>query len=228
MKKLSLFFFFASFALFLSREQLVKKALLTFAQESPCGCNPQTASGEFLKRESSALFHGQEIKPPSQEFKPEQIAVLGETTSIQTNKWIEVDLSEQTLRAFENGQLIMETKVSTGKWGRTPTGTFTIANKFRYVKMSGGSRELGTYYYLPNVPYVMFFGNSQIPESRGFSLHGTYWHNNFGTPMSHGCINLSVPDSEKLFAWARPEMTDGVSSQAASQENPGTKVIIHE
>ena len=68
--------------------------------------------------------------------------------------------------------------------------------------MSGGNRAIGTYYYLPGVPWVQFFGNAQIPWSRGYSFHGTYWHNNFGHPMSHGCINMKTPDAKWLYDWA--------------------------
>jgi lipoprotein-anchoring transpeptidase ErfK/SrfK len=68
--------------------------------------------------------------------------------------------------------------------------------------MSGGSREQGTYYYLPNVPNILFFYNDTTKKQLGYSIHGTYWHNNFGTPMSHGCINMSTPESKQIFDWA--------------------------
>ena len=68
--------------------------------------------------------------------------------------------------------------------------------------MSGGSKELGTYYYLPNVPYIMFFYNDKVSKSTGYSLHGTYWHNNFGVPMSHGCINMRTGDVAQIYNWA--------------------------
>lgn len=150
--------------------------------------------------------------------------VLGESTG---EKVIEVDLSNQRLYAYEGEQLIYTFLVSTGKWGRTPTGTFRIANKFRFVKMSGGSTALRTYYYLPNVPYTMFFGNSEIPASRGFSFHGTYWHNNFGVPMSHGCINMKISEAGLLYNWADPKLPEGKNSGSASTNNLGTKVIIY-
>jgi lipoprotein-anchoring transpeptidase ErfK/SrfK len=150
--------------------------------------------------------------------------VLGESTG---EKIIYVDLSNQRLYAYEGSNLIYNFLVSTGKWGRTPTGTFTIANKFRFIKMSGGSTALNTYYYLPNVPYTMFFGNSSIPASRGFSLHGTYWHNNFGHPMSHGCVNMKTSEAGILYNWADPKLPEGKSSGVADKENPGTKVIIY-
>ncbi len=150
--------------------------------------------------------------------------VLGETTD---EKVIYVDLSSQRLYAYEGNKLIYNFLVSTGKWGRTPTGEFRIANKFRYVKMSGGSQALRTYYYLPNVPYTMFFGNSKIPASKGFSLHGTYWHNNFGHPMSHGCVNMKISEAGLIYSWADPKLPEGKTSGVASPDNLGTKVIIY-
>ena len=68
--------------------------------------------------------------------------------------------------------------------------------------MSGGNASIGTYYNLPNVPYTMYFYNKEIPRERGFGLHGAYWHNNFGHPMSHGCINISPDNAGILFKWA--------------------------
>jgi len=87
--------------------------------------------------------------------------------------------------------------------------------------MEGGVKGTGTYYYLPNVPYTMYFHN-------GFGLHGTYWHNNFGEPMSHGCVNLPTIAAEKLFYWTDPQLSPGQKSVRASADNPGTKIIIHE
>jgi lipoprotein-anchoring transpeptidase ErfK/SrfK len=104
--------------------------------------------------------------------------------------WIEVNLSEQRVYAWEGDVLMNSFLVSTGTW-QTPTvtGTFSIWNKTRIQAMSGPG------YYLPNVPFVMYF-------YKDYGFHGTYWHNNFGTPMSHGCVNLTIPDSEWLYNWA--------------------------
>jgi len=105
-------------------------------------------------------------------------------------KWIEVNLSEQRVYAWEGDVLMNSFIVSTGTW-QTPTvtGTFKIWNKTRIQTMSGPG------YSLPNVPFVMYF-------YKDYGFHGTYWHNNFGTPMSHGCVNLTIPDSEWLYNWA--------------------------
>jgi lipoprotein-anchoring transpeptidase ErfK/SrfK len=87
--------------------------------------------------------------------------------------------------------------------------------------MSGGTKGTSSYYYLPNVPYTMFFYKS-------YGLHGTYWHNNFGHPMSHGCVNLPTPIAEKLFYWTEPQLPAGKSSVLTSREISGTKVVVHQ
>lgn len=149
--------------------------------------------------------------------------VLGDSTE---NKRIEVDLTNQRLYAFEGDRKVYDFLVSTGKWGRTPTGTFRIWTKLRYTKMEGGSKALNTYYYLPNVPYTMFFANDEVPSWRGYGIHGTYWHNNFGHPMSHGCINMKTEEVEKIFYWANPTL-GGKASIRATADNPGTVVVIY-
>ncbi|HEY86146.1 MAG TPA: L,D-transpeptidase family protein [Chloroflexi bacterium] len=117
--------------------------------------------------------------------------------------WIDVNLSTQTLTAYEGQVPVYSTLVSTGMWG-TPTvvGTFQIYVKHYSALMTGGYGA--SYYYLPDVPYVMYFYG-------GYGLHGAYWHNNFGAPMSHGCVNLSVGDAAWLFNWA----------------SVGTRVVTH-
>jgi lipoprotein-anchoring transpeptidase ErfK/SrfK len=141
-------------------------------------------------------------------------------------RWIEVDLSEQKLRAWEGNSLFLESPVSTGlPWWPTPEGEFRIWAKVRATRMEGGE---GKYYYnLPNVPYVMFFENNSVPGWRGFSLHGTYWHNDFGRQHSHGCVNLPTPIAEKLYYWTSPVQPQGKSSIYSSTENSGTRIVIH-
>jgi len=105
-------------------------------------------------------------------------------------KWIDVNLTTQTVTAYEGQTPVYSALASTGMWG-TPTvvGTYYIYAKYVSAPMSGPG------YYLPNVPNVMYF-------FKGYGLHGAYWHNNFGTPMSHGCVNLSLPDAEWFYNWA--------------------------
>ena len=112
-------------------------------------------------------------------------------------KWIEVDLSNQYLRAWEYGTVVFGEYVSTGTAAHpTPTGTFSIFSKLRYDDMTGGLAGTSDYYYLPDVPSVMYF------LSGGYAIHGTYWHSNFGTPMSHGCVNMSLGGAAWLYDWA--------------------------
>jgi lipoprotein-anchoring transpeptidase ErfK/SrfK len=121
----------------------------------------------------------------------------------------------------------LETLVSTGlPWYPTPTGEFRIWIKLRATKMEGGEGKY--YYYLPNVPYVMFFENDQVPGWRGYGLHGTYWHNDFGTQRSHGCVNLPTTVAERLYYWVNPQLPGGKTSVKASSGNIGTRIVIHE
>ena len=101
--------------------------------------------------------------------------------------WIDVNLTQQMVYAYSGNTVMNSFLVSTGTWQYpTVTGQYHIYVKLRYTDMSGAD------YYLPNVPFTMYF-------YQGYGLHGTYWHHNFGTPMSHGCVNLSIPDSEWLY-----------------------------
>ena len=104
--------------------------------------------------------------------------------------WIDVDLSQQMLYAYEGDTIVASFLVSTGVAAfPTVVGQFHVYLKFEYTDMAGPG------YYLPDVPYTMYF-------YRGYGIHGTYWHSNFGTPMSHGCVNMYTPDAEWLFYWA--------------------------
>ncbi|MBD3279360.1 MAG: L,D-transpeptidase family protein [Candidatus Pacebacteria bacterium] len=200
---------------------------------SPQGeIDPRSLDGQFDASQTMAVFNNRVVTVPTS-LAPSNVGndttVLGESTTATeaAEKVIKIDLQGQRLFMIEDGEVVDYFMISSGKWGRTPTGEFTIWSKFRYTKMSGGSRALRTYYYLPNVPYVMFFANNAVAPSRGYSIHGTYWHDNFGTPMSHGCINMKTEHAEKVYHWAHPVIPEGVNSVRASKNNPGTKVIIY-
>ncbi len=177
-----------------------------------------------VENEAVGLFNNQAILPPKIDLakKDTPPKVLGEA-DITGEKHIYVDLTTQTLTAYQGDVLFMQVPVSTGKWFPTPTGEFTIWEKVRATKMSGGSGA--DYYYLPNVPYVMFFSGSGIDAGRGFSLHGAYWHDNFGHAMSHGCVNMRTIDAEKLYYWANPIANSNTT--LSGTDNPGTKITIY-
>ncbi|HEX2037906.1 MAG TPA: peptidoglycan binding domain-containing protein [Chloroflexota bacterium] len=112
-------------------------------------------------------------------------------------KWIDVNVTTQSLVAYEGDWPVLTARVSTGL-PRTPTpiGTFRVFSKLVADDMRGGSYATGDYYFLPKVPYVMYFLEG------GYALHGTFWHSNFGQPMSHGCVNLPTEQAKWLFEWA--------------------------
>lgn len=190
--------------------------------------DPTSLTGEFQTEQVTAVFHGKKISVPAprKELSPEETAILGYKTPAD-QKRIEVDLTNQRVYAYEGSRLVYNFTVSTGKWGRTPTGEFSIWVKLRYALMAGGSQVLGTYYYLPNVPYTMYFSNSEYSASQGYSLHGTYWHDNFGHPMSHGCVNMRTEDVEKIYYWATPHLNGEIWGIHANADNPGTKITIY-
>lgn len=176
-----------------------------------------------IENEATGIFEGQKVIPPKIDLAQEntQPVVLGAEIP-SGSKHIYVDLTTQTLTAYQGDNLIMKTFISSGKWFPTPTGEYTIWVKLRSTRMTGG--QGADYYDLPNVPYVMFFYNNEVSKDRGFSLHGAYWHNNFGYPMSHGCVNMRIVDAEALYNWADPS-TDGTTTYT-SKDNPGTPVTI--
>jgi len=108
-------------------------------------------------------------------------------TPRQGKRWVDVDLQSQTVRAYEGDTLVNTFIASTGT-ARYPTvtGQFRVWLKLEYDDMQGPG------YHLKDVPYVMYFHED-------YALHGTYWHNNFGTPMSHGCVNLRTEDAAWLY-----------------------------
>jgi lipoprotein-anchoring transpeptidase ErfK/SrfK len=179
-------------------------------------------TGEYDPTAKKAVFLGKNIQVPSYVAeKPNANKVLGEVPA--ADKRIEVDLTGQMLYAYQNNQVVMSFPISSGKWHPTPTGTFHIWVKLRYTRMTGGTGADA--YDLPNVPWVMFFYNDQVGKGEGFSLHGAYWHDNFGYPMSHGCVNISPANAEKLYDWAGP-VTDG-NITYATDTDPGTEVVIY-
>ncbi len=115
-------------------------------------------------------------------------------------RWIEVDLTRQRLIAWRGKTPFRAVIVSTGKTSTpTLTGVFQIQSKLPVARMQGDD------YDIPDVPFTMYY-------SGGYAIHGAYWHRNFGTPISHGCVNVAVDHAERLFEWA----------------SVGTPIVVHE
>jgi lipoprotein-anchoring transpeptidase ErfK/SrfK len=116
------------------------------------------------------------------------------------DRWIEVNLTTQRVIAWEGKRWERAMIVSTGKAATpTVTGVFEIYDRYRETRMQGAD------YDIPDVPYVMYF-------SGGYGFHGAYWHKRFGTPVSHGCVNLAVDQAKWLYGFA----------------TIGTAVVVHD
>jgi len=140
-------------------------------------------------RNANLIYAGQVLTIPDPTLQPPADYGAAPSTP-NSNRWILVELSQQRLTAYENGAAVRSVTVSTGL-PNTPTvvGNFNVYTKLPEQTMSGPG------YYLPGVPYVMYF-------YQGYAIHGTYWHNNFGQPMSHGCVNLPTADAEWIYNFA--------------------------
>ncbi len=147
-------------------------------------------------------------------------------------KRVEVSLATQTLTCFEYDQPVFETTISSGLAGlsgpdreptNTPTGRFNIRVKMPSKHM--GNADLAADiddYVIPGVPWVAFF------TERGHAFHGTYWHDNFGVPMSHGCINMRTPEAKWLFRWLQPAAAfEEIDKRTLDRRGFGTQVIIY-
>jgi len=143
-------------------------------------------------------------------------------------KWIDVNLSTQSLVAFEGDKPIYATIVSSGRHNdedkskdhRTITGSFRIREKHVAATMDDDSASDGPY-SIQDVPWIMYFHG-------GIALHGAFWHSSFGHERSHGCVNLTPYDAKNLFSWVGPRLPDGWHGIHATDANPGTRVIVHE
>jgi lipoprotein-anchoring transpeptidase ErfK/SrfK len=131
--------------------------------------------------------------------KPQVIKQAIANLQTTEKRWIQINLSEQKLIAWEGKKPVFAVIVSTGKKSTpTRTGVFQIQTKLRKTRMRGRD------YDVPNVPYTMFYQGN-------YAIHGAYWHRRFGTPVSHGCVNVAPNHAKWLFDWA----------------SIGTPVVVH-
>lgn len=162
---------------------------------------------------SLRLIPDEELSPLSPDVPPEK-------------KRIEVSITQQTLTAYEDNKIVMQTKVSTGlnraveegliHW-TTPGGSWKISSKMPTQHMGEGNitSDVAAYELL-GVPWVCYF------HVNGNATHGTYWHNNFGVPMSHGCVNMNMQDALWVFRWSYPVWNPGTREQKGN----GTPLIV--
>jgi lipoprotein-anchoring transpeptidase ErfK/SrfK len=162
---------------------IVKRGDWLFTIASRFGVSVSSLTTANKITNPNLIFVGQRLKIP----KRQTLSVVSKST------WAQVDISAQKLYLWQGNRVIFSSLVSTGiSRYLTPVGQFRVWGKFLFDHMEGGSKARSDYYYLPNVPWVIYF-------YKDYALHGTYWHRNFGRPMSHGCINLSTPDAKYLY-----------------------------
>lgn len=175
----------------------------------------------YVRRDHLRLIQDVEYLPTSITVPPEK-------------KHIRVSLSDQTMAAYEDNKLVYSTSISSGLGYRevdlddpyataTPRGTFYVTSKYPSKHMGGvvATGAPGSY-TLPGVPWTAFF----IYET-GVAFHGTYWHNNFGNQMSHGCINLRNSDAKWFFRWSTPPFDPPFRDRCSwSSKGFGTRIVI--
>jgi len=138
-------------------------------------------------------------------------------------KWIEVDLFEQTIAAYEGERMVYATLTSSGRTGTsTPPGLYTLWAKILEGKMSSPDVDDGdpAYYYIEDVPWTLYF-------HEGYSIHAAFWHDAFGFTRSHGCVNLAPRDALWFFSWADPYTPEDVKFTYIVGGGPTTWVWVH-
>jgi len=150
------------------------------------------------------------------QYRVAKILPISRPETVTTERWISIDLYEQTLIAYEDENPVFATLVSTGL-DRWPTyeGTFSIYYRTQREFMSWGTVG-DDFYALEEVPWTMYF-------DQGRALHGAYWHDGFGYRRSHGCVNLSITDAYWLYGW----VAEAMGSRASSDIEDGPNVYVY-
>jgi lipoprotein-anchoring transpeptidase ErfK/SrfK len=146
-----------------------------------------------------------------------------------TERWIDIDISEQTLVVFEGDRPVYATLISSGKESKvkekdhsTPRGQWRVREKHIASTMDGDGSAAGDLpYSIEDVPYIMYFHKS-------YATHGAFWHRNYGTQMSHGCVNLAPLDAKWVFFYANPQIPQGFHGNWSTEKDPGSMVVIHD
>jgi hypothetical protein len=196
------------------------------ALEGPVPHRAGLALGEQRKRMGGVLYLQTRDGSWLRDDQIARIRTSSETTrwAKRGEKWIDVSILQQSLVAYEGERPVFATLVSTGADGlmdhdethATIRGSFLIHTKHVSVTMAGD--EQGDEFDLRDVPYVQYF-------TEGYALHGAYWHDDFGTMRSHGCVNLAPADAAWLFGWTDPQVPEGW--HASLELSKGTVVYIH-
>lgn len=136
-------------------------------------------------------------------------------------RWLDIDLSEQVLVAYEGAVPVYATLISSGRPGhRTPTGVFRISKKVAERTMNSMSDSSDSY-SVDRVPWTAYFAH-------GYALHAAFWHGGFGRTRSHGCVNLAPVDARALYDWMAPLSAPGWAEVYGHEDQPGSLVRLHD
>jgi L,D-transpeptidase catalytic domain len=132
-------------------------------------------------------------------------------------RWFDIDLDEQVLVAYEGTRPVYTTLVSTGKWDhKTPASITRVVSKLETATMVSDKRDL---YSVADVPWTMYYDHN-------FALHTSYWHDGFGDPRSHGCVNLAPRDARALYHWSSPDVPPGWIAVYGDADHPGSLIRV--
>ncbi|MEA3326572.1 MAG: L,D-transpeptidase family protein [Chloroflexota bacterium] len=178
-------------AMLIDQEDLTKPSLTPTFTNTPTPTQTPTSTPIHTLTSTSTPTAIRTTQPPTSTLMPTQSEPPSPPDDIDDDdRWIDIDLSDQRLYAYEGQTNVRSFVVSTGTWDHpTPVGSYNVWIKLRYAAMSGPG------YYWPDVPYTMYFYS-------GYGIHGAYWHNNFGTPMSYGCVNMITEEAGWLYDWS--------------------------
>jgi lipoprotein-anchoring transpeptidase ErfK/SrfK len=168
-------------------------------------------SGAYTRIGTGEWIEARDLRVANKSARPDGVGA--------NEKWIDVDLDQQVLVAYEGDAPVFATMVSTGRtnW-ETPTGIYRVAGKSARTRMQDPG-NMAEEWNVADVPWTMRF-------RKNFALHGTYWHDGFGRARSHGCVNLSTRDAHHLYVWTTPEVPDGWSEADDGGAPTGTPVRI--
>ncbi|MCB9617303.1 MAG: L,D-transpeptidase [Sandaracinus sp.] len=174
----------------------------------------------YVQAPDGRWFRDRDIRIARQPTRPDDVG--------PEDKWIDVNLTEQVLLTMEGDRATFGTLISSGKADRgenpdgsweTLSGLFRVKSKHLTDTMDGDTAVDGPY-SVDDVPYVMYF-------ELAYALHSAFWHNGFGLPRSHGCVNLAPADARHVFEFADPPLPEGWHSVYPTESTPGTWIHVH-
>lgn len=176
---------------------------------------------EYYQLKDGSFILGSAVRKTTPNPRPPEIG--------EKERWLDIDISQQTLVAFEGDTPRYATLISSGKESKikdkdhsTPRGMWRVREKHIVTTMDGDGTAAGDLpYSIEDVPYVMYFFKS-------YATHGAFWHQNFGSQMSHGCVNMSPLDAKWVFYFAGPDLHEGYAGAWATKDHPGAYVVVHD